>query len=257
MVRIPLKAEERTILGKKVKILRRQGIIPAHVFGKKTETEHVAVLARDFARVYDTAGESGLIDLKIGAEKVRPVLIRDVQVDPVRGATLHVDFYQPNLEEKIEAAVNVWIPLELTGEEPEVVHTGEAVVIQPMNEVEVEALPAELPEKLVVDISKLKQIDDTVTISELGIPEGVTILADAEAVVAKLDNAVSEEAQKLMEEVEAEQEAVAVEVAEEAAEEAPAEATTGRPAEGEEGKEAVEGEAPIKGEIPETEKPQE
>lgn len=209
MDRIPLKAEERIILGKQVKKLRQQGFVPAHVFGNKIETEHVAVKASEFAKVYNQAGESGLIDLKIGSDKIRPVLVRDVQVDPVRGATLHVDFYQVNLLEK----VSVWVPIEITGEEPEVVHSGEAIVIQPMNEVEVEALPAELPEKFVVDISKLKQIDDSITVAEMVVPEGVTVLADPEAVVAKLDNAVSEEAQKLMEEEAAEQEAAAAEAA--------------------------------------------
>lgn len=217
MDRIPLKAEERTTLGKQVKKLRREGLIPAHVFGNKVETEHVAVNARDFAKAYATAGESGLIDLKIGAEKIRPVLIRDVQVDPVREATLHVDFYQVNLNEKVA----VWVPIELIGDEPEVVHSGEAVVIQPMSEVEAEALPAELPEKLIVDISKLKQINDVITVAGMAVPEGVTVLADPEAVIVKLDTAVTEEMKKLMEEQAAEQEAAAAEAAPEEGAEKP------------------------------------
>lgn len=229
MDRVSLKAEERTILGKKVKNLRRDGFIPAHVFGNKVETEHVTVKAHDFAKAYDQAGETGLIDLKIGAEKVRPVLIRDVQVDPLMGATLHIDFYQVNLKEKVQVPV----PIELIGEEPEVVHSGEAVVIQPMSEVEVEALPAELPEKIQVDISKLQQIDDAIFVSQLSVPEGVTVLADPEAVVVKLDNAVTEEMQQLMEEQAAE-----VAAAAEAAEgEEGAEETEG------EGEESAEGEA--------------
>ncbi len=233
MDRIPLKAEEREILGKQVKKLRKEGFVPAHVFGNKVETEHVAVKAQDFAKVYDQAGESGLIDLKIGAEKVRPVLIRDVQVDPVKGATLHVDFYQVNLNEKVQ----VWVPIELEGEEPEVVKSGEAIVIQPMSEVEVEALPTELPEKLVVNISNLKAIDDAVTVIQMSVPQGVTVLADPEAVVVKLDNAVSEEAQKLMEEEAAEAEAAA-EVAEG---EAPAEGEEGAEGEATEGETSTEG----------------
>lgn len=231
MDRIALKAQQRDILGKKVKKLRRDGFIPAHVFGNKVETEHVTVNAHDFAKVYDSAGETGLIDLRIGETKVRPVLIRDVQVDPVRGATLHIDFYQVNLLEKVRVSV----PIELIGEEPEAVHTGEAVVIQPMGEVEVEALPAELPEKIEVDISSLKQIDDAILVSQLNIPSGVELMADPEAVVVKLDNAVTEEMQQLLEEQAAEQ-AAAVE----------AEAA----AEGEEAKEEVEGEEKAEGEAP-------
>lgn len=218
MDRISLKAEERTILGKKVKKLRRDGFVPAHVFGNKVETEHVSVKSLDFAKAYDQAGETGLIDLKIGEEKVRPVLIREVQVDPVRGATLHIDFYQVNLKEKVKVSV----PIELFGEEPETVHSGEAVVIQPMSEVEVEALPAELPEKIEVDISSLRQINDAIFVSQLKVAEGVALIADPEAVVVKLDNAVTEEMQQLMEEQAAEA-AAAVEVATEEGAEAPIE----------------------------------
>jgi large subunit ribosomal protein L25 len=225
MDRLSLKASERTVLGKKVKALRLDGLIPAHVFGKKVETEHVAVKAQEFTKVFAEAGESGLIDLKIGAEKVRPVLVRDVQVDPVRDSLLHIDFYQVNLMEK----VRVNVPIVVIGEEPEMVHTGEAVIIQPMGEVEVEALPAELPENIEVDITSLKQIDDTIFISGLKVPDGVELIADPEAVVVKLDNAVSEEAQQLMEEMEQEAEAAA---------------ETAEAAEGEEAKEgeAAEGE---------------
>lgn len=222
MARISLKATEREILGKKVKKLRREGIIPGHVFGKKVETEHVAVKATDFIKVYKEAGETGLIDLRIGDEKIRPVLIRQVQLDPVRGEMLNIDFYQVNLTEK--TTVNV--PIVLIGEEPEIVHSGEAVVIQPMMEVEVEALPADLPENIEVDITPLKAIDDAITVEKLSVPDGVIILAEPEAVVVKLDNAVTAEMQELLEEQAAE-----------------AAAATEAVAEGEEGTEAAEGEA--------------
>lgn len=222
MDRLPLKAQERTVVGKKVKVLRREGFVPAHVFGNKVETEHVSVKLADFVKTYQQAGESGLIDLKIGEEKIRPVLIRDVQVDPLKGDFLHVDFYQVNLKEK----VTVSVPVILIGEEPEMVHTGEAVVIQPMGEVEVEALPTDLPENIEVDITALKAIDDAIIISQLAVPEGVVVLADPEAVVAKLDSAVTEEMQKLLEEQQQEAEAAALTQAAEAGEEPEAETVT-------------------------------
>ncbi len=206
MDKISLKANERQILGKKVKKLRQDGIIPGHVFGKNIQTEHVSVNETEFLKVFAKSGESGLINLQIGAEKIRPVLIRAVQVHPVKGNPLHIDFYQVNLTEK----VSVTVPIEIIGEEPEIVHSGQAVVIQPLNEIEVEALPAELPEKITVDISLLKAIDDSVLVSQLEIPVGVEVKAEPEAVVVKLDNAVSEDMQKLLEEQAAEQ-AAAVE----------------------------------------------
>lgn len=229
MDRIALKAEEREILGKKVKNLRSKGFIPAHVFGKNLNTEHVTVSALDFKKVYDQVGETGLIDLKIGAEKIRPVLIRGVQLDPVRDNLLHIDFYQVNLAEKVKVAV----PIEIFGEEAEAVHTGEAVVIQPISEIEVEALPGDLPEKITVDITSLQAIDDAILVSSLKVPEGVTVLADPEAVVVKLDSAVTEEMKKLLEEQAAEAAAAtAASVTEEGAE--------GEAKEGEEGKEGAE-----------------
>lgn len=227
MNRISLKAEERTILGKQVNKLRKKGLIPGHVFGKKLETEHVSVSELDFIKVLKSAGETGLVDLKIGEEKIRPVLIRQVQVDPVRGEMLNIDFYQVNLTEK--TTVNV--PITLLGAEPEAVHSGEAVVIQPMMEVEVEALPTDLPEKIEVDITPLKAVDDAILVSQLNVPEGVIILAEPESVVVKLDNAVTEEMQALLEEQAAEA-AAATEVA---AEEAP---EGGEVKEGEEGAES-------------------
>lgn len=260
---IPLKATEREILGKKVNQLRRKGIIPGHVFGKRLQTEHVSVKAKDFIKVYKEAGETGLVDLKIGEEKIRPVLIRQVQIDPVRGGVLHIDFYQVNLLEK----TTVKVPILLIGEEPEIVHIGEAVVIQPMMEVSVEALPADLPEDIKVDITTLKAIDDAIVVADLPVPAGVTILAEPESVVVKLDTAVTEEMQKLLEEQAAETAAATeAQVAEEGAQEAPAEggevteghgpeeskwevsasaeATAGKPAEGE--ADETEKEAPKK-----------
>lgn len=234
MNRIPLKASERIILGKQVNKLRKKGLIPGHVFGKNLETEHVSVNKADFVKVLKEAGETGLVDLKIGEEKIRPVLIRQVQVDPVRGEMLNIDFYQVNLTEKTK--VNV--PIILIGEEPEAVHSGEAVVIQPMMEVEVEALPTDLPEKIEVDITPLKAIDDAILVSQLNVPGEVTILAEPESVVVKLDKAITEEMQKLLEEQAAE--AAAATEATAATEAAAVE--EGAEGEVKEGEEAVEGE---------------
>lgn len=236
--KITLKAQDRTELGKKVAQLRLNGLVPGHVYGSGVDSESVTLKEIDFKKVYDQAGETGLIELRIGEEKTRPVLIREVQVDPVRGQVIHVDFFQVNLKEKI--TVNV--PLVLIGDEPELVHSGEAVVIQPMSEISVEALPTDLPEKIEVDITSLKAIDDAITVSQLPVPEGVTILAEAESVVAKLDNAVTAEMEKLMEEAAADA-AAAAEAATEGEEGAEGAEGTEEGAEGEkpEGGEAEEG----------------
>ncbi len=254
MKTVPLKATKREILGKKVNKLRREGTIPGHVFGKKLQTEHVSVKAGEFLKVYKEAGETGLVDLKIGEKEIRPVLIRQIQTDPVRGDVLHIDFYQVNLLEK--TTVNV--PILLAGEEPEIVHSGEAVVIQPMMEVSVEALPGDLPENSEVDITTLNAIDDAITIAKLVVPEGVTLLADPESVVVKLDTAITEEMKKLMEEeaaaAAAQVEAAAVEGETPAPAEGPlreaGEAVEGKVAEGEAAPEEVKTEEQPKEEAP-------
>lgn len=243
MDRISLKAEEREVLGKKVKKLRKQGLVPGHVFGNKVETEHVSVDMKDFMKVYNEAGETGLIDLKIGAEKVRPVLIREVQEHPVTGEALNIDFYQVNLKQKVVVPV----PLVLEGEEIESVKMGETVVLQTLSEVQVEALPTDLVESIIVDTNSLKQVDDAITVGELKYDkEKLTILAEDEEVVVKLAPAVTEEMKQLMEEQEAEaaaaQEAAEAEAAEEAGEQETEEGEEGADGEGgEEGAgEAVE-----------------
>ncbi len=239
MDRLNLQAEERTILGKKVKLLRKDGKIPGHVFGKGVETEHVSVDGKIFLKTFKEAGETGLIDLKIGSEKIRPVLVRDVSFDPVSGSPFHIDFYQVNLSEKVKVPV----PLVLVGEDPETVKLGEAIVLQTLNQVEVEALPTDLVENIEVDKSGLKNIDDSISLAQLNYDrEKLTVLADQEEIVVKLAPAVSAEMEALLEEQ-------ATEAAEAAAE----------GAEGTEGGEVVEGEAkegegaPAEGEAESTE----
>lgn len=238
MDRLNLKAFERAILGKKVKTLRRRGTLPAHVFGKGLESEHVSVDLKEFSKVFAEAGATGLIDLKISkliadtvdVEKVRPVMVRGVQYNPVSGNPVHIDFYQVNLSQK----VRVPVPIELIGEEPESVHLGESIVLQTLNEIEVEALPTDLIEKIEVDISTLKNIDDAITVGQLNYDKSkLSIEVDSEEVVVKLAPAVTAEMEQLLEEQAADAAA--------AAEEATVEGAEGEKAEGEgvEGEEAT------------------
>lgn len=204
--RYNLSADSRTVVGKQVKSLRRDGKLPANVYGHNVKATAVTVDAKEFAGVLKQAGETGLIDLKIGEEKTRPVLIHDMLVDPVKGATLHVDFYQVNLKEKLTATV----PLEYVGESP-IVKTGEGILLELLQEVEVESLPTDIPSSIEVDISGLTEVDQGIRVSDLPLPEGVEMQTDGEELVCKIDTAQMAED----EEVEA-----AEEVAEESAEQA-------------------------------------
>ena len=234
MDRIPLKATDRTVLGKKVKLLRKAGKIPAHVFGNIKEVEHVEINAIEFKRVFKQAGETGLVNLKIGEDRTRPVLIKEVDIHPVTDEILHIGFYQVNLKEK----VTVPVPLVLIGEEVETVKLGQTVILQNMSEIMVEALPADFIDKIEVNISVLKEVGDAITVADLSYDRTtLTVQSEPEEVVVKLDDAVTDEMKALLAEQEAEQ-AASQEAAE--AEEDAAEGEAGEKAEGEEGAEGGE-----------------
>src|SRR4030042_5175294 len=210
MEQIPLLAQKRTIIGRKVKTLRREGIIPAHIFGHKIKTVHIQVKENDFSKVFGKTGETGIIDLSVDNQK-RPVLVKNVQKHPVSDLPLHIDFYQVNLAEKVK----VDVPLEIIGEAP-AVHKKIGLLLTPVKELEVEALPGDIPDKIEIDITNLENVGDEVKVSDLKVDRSkVEIHEDKELVVVQIGELVTKE----MEEVEAEIEAEQAEVAEEKVEE--------------------------------------
>jgi large subunit ribosomal protein L25 len=213
---LELAVEPRSILGKKVKTLRRQGMTPANIYGHGIPSQAVQVLTPDLARTIRAVGRNTMLQLHVeGEKKRRPVFVRTVQRDPITDEFLHVDFYQVSLKEKIR----IEVPLVIVGEAPAVsVHQG--ILLQSVNVVTMEGLPGDLPPHLEVDVSGLEEIDDAVHLKDLDVSPDVTILAEPEMVVAKVaaPRLVEEE-----EEVEEELEEGA-EVPEEEAEEEKAEA---------------------------------
>jgi large subunit ribosomal protein L25 len=215
-----LTAEKRTILGKKLKKLRRDGITPGNVYGKNIKSQAVQVDTKEFSEIYKEVGETGLVDLTL-SDQVIPVLVQNVNKN-FRNQILHADFYQVNLKEKVKAAV----PLEIIGE-PKAVTDKIGLLMNILSEVEVEALPEELPEKIEVNVERLANIDEQVTVADLKVPTGVEILTDKEQVVSKIAELVTKEAAE---------EAAAEEAAAEAAKaEGGAEGAEGTAAEGAEG----------------------
>jgi large subunit ribosomal protein L25 len=158
--RYKLKVEKRTVLGKQVKALRRDGILPCNIYGKDLESTAVQVPEKDFLEVFKEAGETGLVDIELGDKKT-PVLIHNMQKN-FRGKILHADFFQVNLKEKVKTMV----PLEIVGE-PKAVLEKIGLLMNIISEVEVEALPADLPEKIEVNVEHLANIDDQITVADL------------------------------------------------------------------------------------------
>lgn len=184
-------AEKRTLLGKKTKALRRQGKIPAVVFGKSQGSQPLTLDLVAFEKVFAEAGETTLLNLKVTGEKTpRPVLISEVQRDPVNCQILHINFHEVALTEKTTAEV----PIEVIGEAP-VVKSGEGIIITLLNEVEVECLPTDIPEKITVDISQLTEVDQGIAIKDLPIDRSkIEIKIDPEELVVKVDYAEQIEA---------------------------------------------------------------
>jgi len=162
------------------KELKRDGLIPAIVYGHKTKNTPIEVDYADFDKLYEQAGETTLISLEFNDEK-RVVLIHDVQIDPVTDKYIHIDFYQVKMDEKIKAEV----ALNFIGQAPAVIEHG-GILVKNMDKLEIEALPKDLPHEIEVDVSRLKQIEDHICVRDLDIPKGVEVLVGKEQVVAMI-----------------------------------------------------------------------
>lgn len=230
-----LKVEKRTISGKEVRKLRREGVLPANVYGAEFKSTAVELPLKEFDKVYGEVHETGLVDLELGSEII-PVLIKNVQRDYVKEVNLHADFHKVNLKEKVTAKV----PVEAVGE-AKAVTDKVGLLEQPMMELEIEALPTELPEKIEANVESLEAVNQQILVSQLSVPAGVVVLSDPEQVIFKIGELVTKEMEEQMAADEAATEAVVAEQAAEGAE--GAEGATPAGAEGA----AAEGEAPAEG----------
>jgi large subunit ribosomal protein L25 len=183
-----LKSEVRKIEGRKVKNLRKEGILPGNVYGKNIKSEAVQVVLKDFEKIYKEVGETGLLMLQVGSSE-KPVLIHNLQVNPVSDEPIHVDFLQVDLKEKVEAD----IPVELVGESP-AEKQAIGTVVQYLNEIKVEALPTDLPEKFEVDTSVLAEVDQAIFVKDLKVDSGkVEIKTAPDEIVVKVEPPQKEE----------------------------------------------------------------
>lgn len=185
--KLSLKANERS---DKLGVLRRAEQVPGILYGHNLDNQDISVDRREFRQVLSHAGYTSLIALNVagGKEQEHTVLIREVQTHPVRDTILHVDFYQPRLDRVIRAHV----PLHFTGESPAVEDLG-GVFVRPLEEVDLEALPADLPHDIEVDISQLKDFDTTIHVSDLKLPDGVKLYHEDDEVVALVQPPRTEE----------------------------------------------------------------
>lgn len=157
--------------------MREKGILPAVLYGPKIESQPLEIDLKEFEKVYEEAGETSLISLTLGKENFL-VLIHAIEIDPLSQKAIHVDFYQPRLDEEIEAM----IPLVFEGEAAAVRDFG-GTLVKNIHEIEVKALPQNLPHEIKVNIDKLKTFQDNILIKDLSLPQEVKVLKEADEVV--------------------------------------------------------------------------
>ncbi|PIS08878.1 50S ribosomal protein L25 [Candidatus Beckwithbacteria bacterium CG10_big_fil_rev_8_21_14_0_10_34_10] len=190
MTDLNLKVNIRKVLGRKVKKLRAESQLPANIYGKGLKSQAVAVSLKDLLAIYKKAGETNIVELSLDKEtKTRPVLIHRLQKDPVTDEPLHADFRQVDLKAKVQ----INIPVELIGEAPAVTKGGVLVLL--MDEIEVEALPADLPDKFKIDISKIEEIGQGIALKDLKIDQIKVkiLLEDKDQLVVQVEEPKKEE----------------------------------------------------------------
>jgi large subunit ribosomal protein L25 len=183
MANSELSVGKRSVLGKKVAQLRRSGITPANVYGGKVESTSVQADTAALTHLLRASTRNAIINLNIEGEgKPRTVVVRELKRDPVTGQLLHVDFYQVSMTEKMRADV----PVVLTGSS-EAVSTYGGILLQMVESVAVEALPADIPTQFEVDVSRLTELEQSLHVRDLDIDESkVTLMSDPDVVLARV-----------------------------------------------------------------------
>jgi large subunit ribosomal protein L25 len=187
--KIELNAQLRTVMGSQVKQIREAGLIPAILYGKGQEPIALQIPNKDFNKTFQAAGESTLVYVTVGGQQY-PTIIHDIARHPASDAIIHADFYKVNLTEKIKTKVAVVF----TGVSQAVIDGG--ILIRNINELEVEALPQDLPHEVSIDISKLAVFGDQVLIKDIDLGGKVQVHGNADDIIATVQAPISEEALK-------------------------------------------------------------
>lgn len=188
---ITLKGEKREVFGKQTKHLREQGFVPAELYGRGVENLHLSVPVKEFAQAYKEAGEHAVIYIEVDG-KSHPVLIHGVEESRIKSEVLAVDFHEIRMDEKVKARV----PLEFAGEPP-AVHEKGGILIKNMDEIEVEALPADLPHSIKVDLSGLTEFDESIYVKDLPKGDKFEFVVDKETAVVSVTAPKEEEIEEV------------------------------------------------------------
>ena len=194
----------RTVLGKRSKRLRREGVLPGNVYGRGLDSVAVQLTRREAEDLLSEHGQNSLIEIAVeGEADERSVIVRQIQRHPLTRELLHLDFYQVDLARTIQANV----PVTLVGEAP-AVHTYQGVMITGLDHVLVEALPAEMPSHIEISVDGLEELDEQLTVGDLPVAVGVRMMSEPEIMLVRIArprvSAEDEEEAELLEGEEAE-----------------------------------------------------
>lgn len=181
MDKLQIKAVLRDLKTTKPQKLRKEGRLPAVLYGNKVQNVSLTIDAREFDKLLKKAGESTVVELLTDDGKIHPVLIHDIQNHYLTSVPTHVDFYEVSMTQKLKAAV----VLEFTGESIAVKTLG-GVLVKVLSEVEVECLPADLPHNIAVSLDILKTLQDTIHVKDLPVPAKVKIITSPDELVIKV-----------------------------------------------------------------------
>ncbi len=198
-----LTVEVRDIFGKKLENSRKQGKLPAVVYGRKKEATPLFVDLKEFKKRWKEAGKSTIFKIKSPDSKINSdILIQEICFEPRNGELLHVDFYAVEMDKPITATVK----FVFTGEAPAEKELG-GIIVKVLHEIDVEALPKDLPSELKIDLSNLKTFEDQITIKDIELPKGVDVLAkedDVVVLISEPQGEIAEEPVMKIEDVEVE-----------------------------------------------------
>lgn len=200
---LTLPATNRSILGKKTRFLRRQGITPVHLFGHGLKSQALQCDTANLQRIITQAGMTRLISLEIEDDKQpRVVFIREIQRDVLSGEPLHVDFYQVRKTEKIK----VDVPIVLVGEAPAMKEKGRSL-LHGVTSLSIECLPDKLPPQIEVDLSPLEELGRSIYVRDITLSPDITVITDPDQLLAKVSEVRVEVEEVVAEEVVTEEKA--------------------------------------------------
>lgn len=184
--KLELNASRREVVGGGLNNLRKSGFLPAVLYGKNQEAIPLQVSAKDFRKAFESAGESTLIFINVDGQSY-PTIIHDIAKDAISDSILHADFYKVNLDEKIKAKIAVVFH----GESPAVKDLG-GIFVRNINELEIEALPQDLPHEITIDVTSLKNMGDQILIKDLKLGDKLKVMAEADEIIATVQEPMSE-----------------------------------------------------------------